>query len=126
MEDIRQTDPNADDTRPLFGQSDYIINMDLAYENPEIGYTASINMNKFGDRLTAVSFGATPNVYERSYTTLDFLTSKTIGQSIELSFSLKNILNPDIVDSQEFKDQEFINSSFKRGRSFSLGVKYKL
>tara|TARA_R110001599_G_scaffold8255_3_gene40133 strand:+ start:94276 stop:97152 length:2877 start_codon:yes stop_codon:yes gene_type:complete len=126
LEDIRQTDPNADDTRPLFGQSDYIINMDLAYENPDIGYTASINMNKFGDRLTAVSFGATPNVYERSYTTLDFLTSKTIGHSIELSFSLKNILNPDIVDSQEFKDQEFINSSFKRGRSFSLGVKYKL
>ncbi len=124
--DIRQTDPDAESTRPLFGQSDYILNADLAYENPEIGYNASLNLNKFGDRLSAVSFGATPNVYEKSYTTMDFLTSKLLGDHVEISFSLKNILNPDIENSQEFKGEEFINSSYKRGRSFSFGVKYKL
>ena len=123
---IKDRDPNASNTRPLFGQSDYIINFDVAYENPEIGYSASLNFNTFGDRLATVSLGATPNIFERSYASLDFLTSKQFGDHFELSFSISNILDPDIVQSHEFKGEEFITNSYKRGRAIRAGVKYKL
>jgi len=123
---IRERDPDASSTRPLFGQSDYIINFDVAYENPDIGYNASLNFNTFGDRLSAVTLGVTPNIFERSYASLDFLNSKKIGDHFEISFSVSNILDPEIVQSHEFKGDEFVTSSFKRGRAVKFGVKYKL
>ena len=123
---IVDRDPNAERTRPLFGQSDYIINFDISYENPEIGYSASLNYNTFGDRLAAVSYGVTPNIFERSFSSLDFLSSKSFGDHFEMSFSIQNILDPDIVESHEFKGQDFITSSFKRGRAIKFGVKYKI
>ncbi|HCD53365.1 MAG TPA: hypothetical protein DEQ34_13025 [Balneolaceae bacterium] len=123
---IQSRDSSASRTRPLFGQSDYIANFDVSYENPENGFAASLNFNTFGDRLAAVSYGATPNIYERSYGTLDFLTTKQFGDHFELSFSIRNILDPDIVQSQEFKGKEFVNSSYKIGRAIKFGVKYRL
>ena len=123
---IRNTEPNASDERQLQGQSPFILNFDVSYSNPEIEFNSSLNFNSFGDRLSKVSAGASPDIFERSYNTLDFLMSKSISKNFELSFSAKNLLDPVIMRSQEFKNQEFVNSSYKRGRSFSLGVKYKI
>lgn len=123
---IRNTEPNASDERQLQGQSPFILNFDVSYSNPEIGLNSSLNFNSFGDRLSKVSAGASPDIFERSYSTLDFLMSKSISNNFELSFSAKNLLDPVIKRSQEFKNQEFVNSSYKRGRSFSFGVKYKI
>lgn len=121
---IRETKQDPDETRALVGQSPYIVNLDLSYLNPKAGINSNISFNNFGDRLSRVSQGATPDVYERSYSTLNFNITKTISEHFSLSFSASNLLNPDVTYSQIFKGQEYIYQQYQRGRTFSFGVKY--
>jgi TonB-dependent receptor len=124
---IRESDPNPSTTRQLQGQSPYLVNANLSYNNPgDLGLVATVSYNQFGDRLSSVAEGAAPNLFERSYSTLNFVVNKTVGQHFSLNLSAKNLLNPDIKVSQQFKGAEFINESYKRGRAISIGVKYML
>jgi TonB-dependent receptor len=116
--------PNSDKERELVGQSPYTLNFDVAYNNQELGLNASVNYNLFGDRLFTVQRGATPDTYERGYGTLNFVSSYQLIDNLRLKLSVKNILDPDIKRSQNFKGEEYISSSYKRGRSIGVGVSY--
>jgi TonB-dependent receptor len=119
-------DPNAETTRPLFGQSPYLVNFELSYINIESGTTASIFYNVFGKRLSEVTLGVTPDVYEQSREILDFTLSQQIGYGFKVKFSAKNILDSKIKKSIEFKDKEFIYHQYSTGRNFSLGVSFSI
>lgn len=122
----RDARPDAPSTRDLQGQSPYLFNLDLGYTNPSIGFTSSVSYNKFGDRLSIVAEGATPDIYERSYGSLNFTANKTISENFELSIKASNLLDPNNIESQFFKGDEYLYTSNRTGRTFSLGVKYKL
>ena len=123
---IRNARPDAEDTRELQGQSPFLFNLDLGYANPDIEFNSSISYNFFGDRLGIVTEGATPDIYERGYGSLNFTSNKTIGENFELSFKISNILDPDIIQSQKFNGDEYYYQKYRRGRTFSLGIKYKI
>ena len=123
---IRNAHADAESTRDLQGQSPYLFNLDLGYANPENGLKSSISYNYFGDRLSIVAEGATPDIYERGYPTLNFTANKTIGTHFELSLKASNLLDPDIVESQRFNGDEYFYQRYKRGRTFSIGIKYKI
>jgi len=124
---IRESDPDPAKTRQLQGQSPYLVNANISYNNPgDLGLVATISYNKFGDRLSSVAEGAAPNLFERSYSMLNLVVNKTIGDHFSLNLSAKNLLDPEIKVSQQFKGAEFINESYKRGRAISIGVKYML
>lgn len=112
--------------RPLSGQSPYTFNFDLSYENPEIGLSADLNYNIFGDRLSEVMRGATPNSFERGYGMLNFVGSKSITDHFTLKVSLDNLLNPDIEKTQQFKGTHYINQSFRKGRTYEISITYNL
>lgn len=124
--EIRKTQPNPGTKRALSGQSPHIVNIDLGYENPSIGFASNLSFNNFGDRLNSVTYGAAPNVFERSYSSLNFNSNKKLGRFIELSFSASNLLDPNVTYSQIFKGEEYLYQQYKLGRTFSLGVKYNL
>jgi len=113
-------------TRDLNGQSPFTFNFDLAYQNPKIGFNASANYNIFGDRLETVRRGLTPNIFERSYGSLNLVANKNIGERLLIKMSASNLLNPNIETSQRFKGVDFVNTSRKIGRSFQLGISYNL
>ena len=123
---IRAADPNADDTRTLQGQSPYLFNFDISYDNIDIGLISTLNFNKFGDRLSTVTEGAAPDVFERSYNTLDWLIAKSFGKNFEIKFSVKNIMDEKVKFSQEYKGIDYVYQSYSRGRTFSLGLSYKI
>ncbi len=123
---IRNAKEGAEPIRELQGQSPYLFNFDLGYSNPENGLNSSISYNYFADRLSIVAEGATPDIFERGYSSLNFTSSKTLWKNYELSFKVSNILDPDIVQSQLFNGDEYIYQKYKRGRTFSLGIKYKI
>ena len=50
---IKRFDSNPEETRPLYGQSTYIVNIELIYTNLESGTSASILYNVLGERLCA-------------------------------------------------------------------------
>ncbi|MEX0609616.1 MAG: TonB-dependent receptor [Balneolaceae bacterium] len=121
---VRQTQDNPELTRSLTGQSPYLVNLDLSYLNPKAGINSNVSFNNFGDRLSKITLGSAPNIYERSYSTLNYNITKAFGKHFSLSFSASNLLNPDVTYSQIFKGEEYIYQQYKTGRSFSFGVKY--
>ncbi|MBL4593627.1 MAG: TonB-dependent receptor [Flavobacteriales bacterium] len=124
LELIRASDSNADDTRSLFGQSPYIINFYLGYNNDSLGLSANLSYNVSGEKIAVVIVGATPNVYQQPVHQLDFNISKKLGKHFSLKFKAQNILNPLIKKTYNYKDEEYIFNSYKKGATFSLGIKY--
>ncbi|RDV15597.1 TonB-dependent receptor [Pontibacter diazotrophicus] len=123
---IRAVRPDAGDTRPLFGQSPFVANASLTYHNDSLGLIATANYNVFGDRISAISLGGTPNIYERSRPVASIVISKSLGDSFTAKVSADNIFNPDFVNSHEYNGDEYIYSSYKQGRTFSVGVTYRI
>ena len=126
LEVIQVYDPSASDTRPMQGQSPYVFNLDLSFEQYDWGTTASLFYNLFGDRLFAVAQAGSPDFFEQPRGVLDLLVSQELGRGFSLSASAKNILGAEYRVVQEFKGQEFINQLNDRGQRFSIGVSYDL
>lgn len=124
LEQIRDVRPDAADTRPLFGQSPFVANASLTYQNEPLGFVATANYNVFGDRISAISTGGTPNIYERSRPAASMVVSKRLGELFTAKVSADNIFNPEYRNSHEYKGNEFIYSSYKLGRTFSVGITY--
>jgi TonB-dependent receptor len=119
-----EIDSTASATRELQGQSPYILNADLSYDNLRSGTTAALYFNVFGGRLSNVSLGGTPDVFERSSPQLDFTLSQRLPGRWSAKVSAKNLLDSSYKLSHSFQGDEFIYQEYKRGRSFSLGVSY--
>ncbi len=124
LDAIRTADPSADDTRPLNGQSPYVVNLDLGYERG--GTAAGVFFNQVGDRLTTVVDGATPDIFERARPMLDASLSQKLGRGLRVSFRARNLLDARYRETQQFKGQDYVYSEYRSGRSFSLGVSYSL
>lgn len=123
---IRALDPNADSRRPMFGQSPYTVNAELAYLNDTLGLTANVNFNVFGPRISAISTGGTPNVFEQPRPSLDFSVSQRFASRWSIRFRAQNLLNPEYKQTHTFKDTEFIFQTYRVGRTFSLGISYSI
>ncbi len=115
---------NESSTRDLQGQSPYLANLNLNYNNQESGTSAGLFLNVFGERLSIVSTGATPDVFEQPQPQLDFVLSQRLLQGWSAKLRARNILNPEIKQTYTFEGEELIYQRFQRGRTFSLGLSY--
>ena len=114
------------DTRPLEGQSPYVLNLDLGYVDFERGTSVNLFYNVFGRRLFAVSQGPVPDLYEDSRPTLDFTARQDLWRGLSVKLSAKNILGSEyeLVHVDEDTDERFERRIYDLGRSFSFGVSY--
>ena len=126
LENIRVYEPNASATRQFQGQSPYIINLYLNYENSDLGLTSSIYYNVYGKRLFSVGSLGTPDVYETPTNLLNFTATKTLISNLMLKLKIENILNAANEKVQEFKGNTYIYSSYLVGRRISVGLTYKI
>ncbi|MDZ7681726.1 MAG: TonB-dependent receptor [Fodinibius sp.] len=120
---IRSNIPNADDTRDMFGQSDYTINSFIQYVNKK-GTEANINFNVQGERIVAISTEGTPNVEEQPYPLLGVNVKQHIGRNITIKASGSNLLNSVKEQTYEFKGDEYYFYRAPQGMSFSVGITY--
>lgn len=118
-------DSTASDTRELQGQSPFTLNLDLAYENYETGTSIGLYYNVFGRRLSVVSLGATPDVFERPRPQLDFTASQQF-RSVTVKVSAKNLLNSAYRETYRYQGQDFDYYRYETGRTFSLSLSYTL
>lgn len=131
LEGIRATDPDHPEYRPMFGQSPYIINSIVSYDNREKGWNANLSYNVTGEKLAVVIVGGTPNVFMQPRHVLNFNISKKFKVGAEdknnkfsLKFSVNNILDSPYTQSHEFKGEEYIFQSYRMGQTISIGLKY--
>jgi TonB-dependent receptor len=121
---IRAFDPDAPAEREMQGQSPYVLNLDFSYVNEYYGTSATVLFNIFGERLSEVSLGGTPDVMEQPRGMLDFNFKQRIWNNISLKFAAKNILDAETRKIYPYKGQEFVSRAYRYGRSFSLGIGY--
>jgi hypothetical protein len=126
MVSIRAADSLASNHRPLWGQSSYIINCGLGYENRKSGSTADLSFNLNGKRLTDVSLGATPEIYEVPQAKLDISLSQKLISGVSIKLALKNLLDSPYKRIYTYKGVEYIYRQNKFGRSISFGLTYSL
>jgi TonB-dependent receptor len=126
LEQIRATDVDHADTRPMFGQSPYIINAIATYDNDSLGLNVALTFNIQGEKLVLVTQGGTPDVYDQPVGNLDFTVSKRIGDKFSLGFKARNLLNPIVRQTYEFKGTEYTFQSMQWGRTFSVGFTYDI
>lgn len=122
----RAVDANAKSTRSLQGQSPFLLNLDLTYDNFYSGTSTGIYYNIYGRRLSEVSLGGTPNVFEEPRATLDYTFSQKVNSFFSFKISAKNLLNSKTRLVYPFKDIDYVAQEYKQGRTFSLGMSYKV
>jgi hypothetical protein len=123
LQAIQAFDVDADDTRPLQGQSPYILNLNAGYENPNTGTNVNVFFNRFGDRLNTVTRNGV-DLYEQSRSILDVNVSQRLLRGVKAKVSVKNVLDSEEVVSQTFKDTEYVNDLRPLGRTVSVGISY--
>lgn len=110
-------------TRQLAGQPDYITNIGLSYDNYERGTSLSINFNLVSDQLDRVSYAGTPDVIEDAASSLDIIFSQRLWYNWEVGLKARNLINPSYERYYDSTERE-IYTSFKRGRTFDVGLTY--
>ena len=123
QERVLRLDP-AEETRPLEGQSPFVLNLDLGYERFETGTSIGVFYNVYGDRLYAVSLDRTPDLYEKSRGVLDVTVRQALGRGFALSLAARNLLDSAYRIAQELGGAEYVVEGYDLGRSFSAGVSY--
>jgi TonB-dependent receptor len=121
--------------RVLQGQSPYIVNFGVYYNDTKNGLMGSAMYNKAGKRIAIVGDKDIPHIYEMPFNSLDFTFEKKIFEKISIKFGIKNMLDGDVVFQQfqkyktptgEAAIREQVTNKFKPGRQFKLGVSVSL
>ncbi|MDX2286963.1 MAG: TonB-dependent receptor [Bacteroidia bacterium] len=119
-------DPERPNQRPMFGQSPFAANAEIAYLDKEkTGLQVSLNYNVFGPRISVVG-GVSPDVYEQPRGLLNLSVGKSIGDNVSIRLRANNLLNPEYKQTYEYKGVEYLFQNFRLGRSYSVGVTVKL
>jgi TonB-dependent receptor len=81
-------------TRYLQGQSPYIINSGILYNDPKLGFSIGFMLNRIGPRIYNVGTKNDPDRWENGRTVLDFQASKQLlNNRLELRLNIKDILH---------------------------------
>ena len=117
-----------DNKRDMAGQSPYVINCGLSYNNTDLGLDLGIFYNVKGPTLAIVGSGLTPDIYDESFHSLNFSAIKKLGkgQNTTIDFKVQNMLN-DRIESfyHSFKAEKQAFASINPGFIFSFGVNHK-
>jgi outer membrane receptor protein involved in Fe transport len=124
LEIIRAFDSDASDTRDMQGQSPYVVNFDLTYNNRESGIEAGAYYHVFGPRQVEVSMGGTPDLYEQPRHAIDVNFSKDVWAGFVLNASISNLLNEAYRVTHTYKGRQYASQFHPPGRSISVGLSY--
>lgn len=105
-------------TRALQGQSPYVINAQILYENKDRGTDIGLLYNIFGKRITEVGVLGMPDVYEQPFSQLDLVVGQKLSSHFAVNFKANNIINP---EAKQLQGDQLVQL-YRKGRSFSLGL----
>lgn len=110
--------------RSMQGQSDWLANITLGYEDYMKGESMALVLNYTGERLSGVGINGVQDEFERPPVMLNFVYKRTIelgAHELELSFKAQNLMKDDQTWMQEGK----ITEKYELGRTFGLSAKYR-
>jgi outer membrane receptor protein involved in Fe transport len=109
---VSQTGP-----RPLQGQSPFVVNVQLAYDNADTETSVALLYNVVGPAI-AEATGYDVDIVDQPVHQLDLVASQALGRGFKLKFKLANILG---WPSRQ-KQGDFVTEDRPRGRRLGLGL----
>lgn len=121
------------DDRPLQGQSPYIVNVGLNYNNTKSGLQVNLLYNVIGRRIFAAGFEGYPDIYEMPRNVLDITFSKEIGKRWVVKGGVTDILNQTNVllqngngDKKFDRKNDQLIQTYRPGRMLQFGFSYRI
>ena len=111
------------------GQSPYIANLGLNYQNPDNGLSINVSYNRIGKRIAYSGTPLNPHTWELPRNSLDLNIQKQVGKRTTLKLGLKDILNEPVQFVQYFGPSENIQvptQKYTPNRLATLGITIKL
>ncbi|MCB9679857.1 MAG: TonB-dependent receptor [Alphaproteobacteria bacterium] len=94
--DAEQGGVQTNNERALQGQSPWVVNALIGYDNPELGINAALLYNAFGPRISEVGSFGLPDALEMPFHTLDFVFNAELGKGFTAGVQVKNMLDQQI------------------------------
>jgi outer membrane receptor protein involved in Fe transport len=126
---------NAAQNRPLQGQSPFILNAGLQFDDRESGWFASAVVNRIGSRIAFVGADAkfAPfrlDIYEKARTVVDLQVGKNIKQ-FNIKLTIGDMLRQDLVFFQDVNGNKKFNAAedrqmflYRNGFTTNLALSY--
>ncbi|MDQ3111117.1 MAG: TonB-dependent receptor [Bacteroidota bacterium] len=136
--EINLTDENiglVSNKRPMMGQSPYIVNAGLFYQNDSLRLRVNVMYNVIGPRIVIVGVPGVPEVYEMPRSQLDIAIIKTIGKkdNIDFRLNISDLLNQETLLLQDANADGKLDRNtdqrmqfYKRGTYFTFGVNVRI
>lgn len=113
-------------SRPMQGQSDYVFNAGLYYDNPGISLSTSLVYNKVGEKIAKAGFAGLGDVIEKPRDQIDFSVSKDIFDFLNAKLVVRDILAQDhlFIQKSPLGDETFSRDLRSNVYSFTLSYKF--
>lgn len=114
---------NAIDTnasRALQGQSPWVVNAQLGYDNPDLGLSVAVLYNVFGPRITDVGEQGVPDTLELPVHRLDLVAIVPMPKGVQATLRASNLLDWPVRQRTGGE----IASSMRDGTQFSFGLQW--
>lgn len=116
-----------DDERDLQGQSPYLLNVGLRYDDENKGWQGGLFYNVQGETLEVVGIRNVPDAFTQPFHNMSFRLSKAFGEDKQstINFGFSNLLN-DVIETNynSFQAESRIYSRRDPGQQISLGYSY--
>jgi len=119
-------------SRPLQGQSPFIINAGLQYEHPTKDWSLNASYNVIGRRIFIVGNVQEPDVWENSRHVIDLQFAKTFKEKFQLKINVKDVLAQNLLFYQDLnsnkKYDEGVDNRWQEtnfGQTLSISLNYK-
>lgn len=117
----RRLGPLFRNERELTGQSDWLGNLILSYDNYNLGLKGSLAYNYTGERIVLVGDRNDPEIYQEARGQLDFTLKydfEAYGQDMQVEFKARNLLDEEF----ELTQGGEIYEQWETGIDWSVGV----
>lgn len=117
--------------RPLQGQSPFVVNGNVYYNDPETGWSVNVGYNVFGKRIMAVGSVILPTWWEMPRHVVDLQVAKAI-RNMEIKLNVNNLLDAkyrvmqdDNLDSDINDNIDQFVRGYRTGQLMTLSVGWK-
>jgi len=111
--------------RRMQGQSPFMINAGLFYENTKTGTGINLIYNRVGDIISKVGLNGFEDIRELGRDLLDIVVSQKLLNKFEFKFAVRDVLNNDRQLVQSIDNSDKIVKNIKGGTNYSLTLSYK-
>lgn len=106
--------------RPLEGQSPFVVNAQLGYDNADIGLSAILLYNVFGKRIVAVGSSDLPDIYEQPFHQLDLVVKKDLKKGFQFGVKAINLIDLPARETQGNR----VTETYRKGREVIVSLSW--